>query len=586
MFAPRATACVLLLAFICTGKVWAESAPPAATAADHGVPDSLQSAAARGDLAAIDALLASGSAIDARNAEGYPALIIALKKHQFASTEHLLARGADPNQRDSSHYTATTFAFWAGLAPDYAPSTYDDRWLRLLLDHGAHVDAIMPYREPLLTEVATCYPPQPSALRLLLAYHPPVDQIVNDHCETALYQVVYQETRYPEGKHEIIRQLLAAGADPNHTIISNSYVGGAQMNYPTPLLAAAAGLDRSSPDNLESAAETTARTALLTLLLAHGGNPRNGGIGGVHQDNVACPPQAEGEPGTSSSAAPAWRDLESSAANPALNQMLEDTVTAPAAFSLIITAAAPIRREELGYPPLYRLLIDYRRVATLLAEDDQAIPPYQQAHLAASRRAALEARRQALENALRTLLALGAPVNPRHLRLPSGESWDNLWASDNIEYLPLYEERLPDDLYRALLEAGAQPALRYSGFWNEPGPSLLRHLISRNAASKLALLRDRLGLLQRVPTWCGRTVYDIADALNRDERGQLPARLATPTGQEAKAMLLNLLADPRCSMPSSLHGQLPSALASLHDQDIAAAWAASALNPAAPPASR
>ena len=82
----------------------------------------LHDAASRGNLPALQALLTSGTAVDARDALGRTALMLAAKGDSQRLLQTLLDAGADPGARDA-----------AGLsAADHARRSEHADWLPLL----------------------------------------------------------------------------------------------------------------------------------------------------------------------------------------------------------------------------------------------------------------------------------------------------------------------------------------------------------------------------------------------------------------------------------------------------------------------
>jgi len=69
------------------------------------MPATLQSAAARGDVAQATSLLDQGAVIDARDEAGRTPLMLAVTQGQLEIVRLLLARGADPNAADNAGHT-------------------------------------------------------------------------------------------------------------------------------------------------------------------------------------------------------------------------------------------------------------------------------------------------------------------------------------------------------------------------------------------------------------------------------------------------------------------------------------------------
>jgi ankyrin repeat protein len=91
----------------------------------------LWQASAEGDVAAVEAALASGAELDARDADSRTALMQAALWGKSAVVKLLIEKGAEVNAIDSVGHTSLMFA-----------STYDDPdTVKLLLDNGATVNA-------------------------------------------------------------------------------------------------------------------------------------------------------------------------------------------------------------------------------------------------------------------------------------------------------------------------------------------------------------------------------------------------------------------------------------------------------------
>jgi len=118
---------------------------------------SLLQAIQRGDTAAVSGSLDAGITPNVTDDEGTPALMLATLFLDAEGVELLLKRGADPNRADAGGATPLMWAI-----PDIAKA-------RLLIEHGANVNARSsnPGRTPLL--VAAGYPGTTDVLALLLA---------------------------------------------------------------------------------------------------------------------------------------------------------------------------------------------------------------------------------------------------------------------------------------------------------------------------------------------------------------------------------------------------------------------------------
>lgn len=90
--------------------------------------DTIHQAAARGDLAAVEALLVDGADPDARDQDDRTPLQMAAHSGHVEVARLLLAAGADPSALDSDH----------GKAPLHAAAEQGQpEMVRLLLDRGA-----------------------------------------------------------------------------------------------------------------------------------------------------------------------------------------------------------------------------------------------------------------------------------------------------------------------------------------------------------------------------------------------------------------------------------------------------------------
>ncbi len=168
--------------------------------AQGGLPP-LVTAAERGDLAALRRLLDSGAAIEQRDARGRTALLAATHANQVDAARELIARGADVNAKDSMQDSAYLFAGAEGRL----------EILRLTLAAGADLKSVNRYGGTALIPAA--HHGHPEVVRELLKTKIEVDH-VNRLGWTALLEAIVLGDGGPVHS-DIVRQLLAAGADPN-----------------------------------------------------------------------------------------------------------------------------------------------------------------------------------------------------------------------------------------------------------------------------------------------------------------------------------------------------------------------------------
>jgi len=522
---------------------------------------SIWQAADRGDRAAIDRFLAEGVNVDAKfpggtarqAVPGGTPLLFALRRKRLATVEFLLDRGADPNGATSDGYSALHYAFWAGLAEDKSSSDYDGRFLRVLLDRGAAIDARVPHRDSVLMLISGHSPAQPEALRTLLAYRPDVNRRQPPNCETAFYRLVSETRGLPVAKEQALKLLLTAGANPNANLAGSGYhgVGGGRdgwsyAHYRTPLLRAANFHGYADVGTTGYQTDLAANAELVRFLLDNGANPRWGGIGGPHDIDRECPDIPDGQPGSSGTAAPEWVGFPFTQANPALSELLGRTAIHRETFDRVVAAAQPIQPGEIGFPAVHDMLSSYHHLKYYLSRDKDSLAD-------AERYRATVARKENLEHGMRSVLRLGGRVNPAFVRLSTETGWRDLWetgfspAFGGVRHLPLYEHEMPDDLYREFLEAGASPAIRRDeGGISGADVSVIQFLIRRNAASKLSLIGDHLGLIERLPTWCRRTAKGIAEELAARSTAKSADASFGETDREAGKILRTLLRSSGC----------------------------------------
>ncbi|MCP5155976.1 MAG: ankyrin repeat domain-containing protein [Ectothiorhodospiraceae bacterium] len=174
----------------------AHGAPVSATAAD-----ALLAAARDGDLAAVEAALAAGAAVDTRDDRGRTALLVATVHDHPAVARRLIEAGADVDASD--HQRDTPFL--------YAGAEGRIEILRMTLAAGADLASTNRYGGTALIPAA--HHGHVDAVRMLLDTAIDVDH-VNRLGWTALLEAIILGDGGPTHT-EIVRLLLAGGADPD-----------------------------------------------------------------------------------------------------------------------------------------------------------------------------------------------------------------------------------------------------------------------------------------------------------------------------------------------------------------------------------
>lgn len=160
----------------------------------------LLDAARRGDAPAVRQLLDRGAQADTRNDQGQTALLVATHANEVEAAKVLIEAGADVNAKDNINDSPYLYAGARGL----------DDILRLTLAHGADLKSTNRYGGTALIPAAERG--HVSTVQLLIAAGVDVNHLNRLHW-TALLEAVILGDGGP--RHvEIVRQLLAAGADP------------------------------------------------------------------------------------------------------------------------------------------------------------------------------------------------------------------------------------------------------------------------------------------------------------------------------------------------------------------------------------
>lgn len=188
---------LLLLAL--SASVSAQIAPsPTELSAYRG----LHAAAAQGDAAAIERLVKTGAAIEARDGHGRTPLHVATFMHQGDAARALLRLGADANALEAQKYDIVTIAAVADDVP----------MLKLALAGGGNAKNITsPYEGTAL--IAASHLGHDEVVRLLIAAKAPLDHVNNLGCTALIESIVLGNG----GQRHIatLDALVKAGADVN-----------------------------------------------------------------------------------------------------------------------------------------------------------------------------------------------------------------------------------------------------------------------------------------------------------------------------------------------------------------------------------
>src|SRR5262245_54499628 len=195
----RGLATVFVYALMAGSAALAQVAPSPADVASY---NGLHAAAAKGDVPAIDALLARKADVAARDAHGRTPLHVAAHRSQAAAARALVKGGADPRALESQRYDIITIA----AVKDDVPM------LKLALELGGDPKAITsPYDGTAL--IAAAHLGHDEVVRTLIAAGAPLDHVNNLGWTAVIESIVLGDG----GRRHIacLKALLDAGANPN-----------------------------------------------------------------------------------------------------------------------------------------------------------------------------------------------------------------------------------------------------------------------------------------------------------------------------------------------------------------------------------
>jgi hypothetical protein len=188
-----------LLALFCATPAWVR-AQQAPTDHDLTIYAGLHAAAAKGDVAEIERLIAAGEKPDLQDANSRTPLIVAAFRKQYEAMRALIRLGANPNARDAEHYDVLTIA---AVQNDLA-------MLKLALEGGASAKNITaPYDGTAL--MAAAHLGHIEAVRALIAAQAPLDH-VNSMGWTALIEAVLLGNG-DKAHGDTVEALVKAGAN-------------------------------------------------------------------------------------------------------------------------------------------------------------------------------------------------------------------------------------------------------------------------------------------------------------------------------------------------------------------------------------
>lgn len=196
---------IACLSLACTGLLTAAvpasaQVPPTAGEIERYI--GLHAAAHRGDVRAIESLIASKKAIDVVDRHGRTPLHVATHARKPDAVRALMRAGADHARLDRDRYDAVTIAAVAN----------DEETLRVLLAEGASA-RLVTSRYDGTALIAAAHLGHAGVVRQLIAAKAPLDHVNNLHW-TALIEAVVLGNGGP-AHVATLRALVEAGADLN-----------------------------------------------------------------------------------------------------------------------------------------------------------------------------------------------------------------------------------------------------------------------------------------------------------------------------------------------------------------------------------
>ena len=190
---------ILLVAFLTVLPASAQVAP---AEADLRAYRGLHAAAARGDVADIEARIAAGENKEALDARRRTPLHVAVYRKQHDAASALMRLGADPNKLDIDRYDIITIAAVANDVP----------MLKIALEGGGNPKAVTS-RYDGTALIAAAHLGHAEVVRTLIAARAPLDHVNNLQWTALIESIVLGDGG--SNHTETLRALVEAGANVN-----------------------------------------------------------------------------------------------------------------------------------------------------------------------------------------------------------------------------------------------------------------------------------------------------------------------------------------------------------------------------------
>ena len=190
---------ILLVALLTVLPASAQVAP---TEADLRAYRGLHAAAARGDVADIEARIAAGEDKEAVDARRRTPLHVAVYRKQHDASRALIRLGADPNKLDIDRYDIITIAAVANDVP----------MLKIALEGGGNPKAVTS-RYDGTALIAAAHLGHAEVVRTLIAARAPLDHVNNLQWTALIESIVLGDGG--SNHTETLRALVEAGANVN-----------------------------------------------------------------------------------------------------------------------------------------------------------------------------------------------------------------------------------------------------------------------------------------------------------------------------------------------------------------------------------